>query len=69
MAKIDYTNKVDNQVSELPFINKVTAADMNEIKASVNTLYDERVGWARYDDTQYTSASLRYDWRNTFYSI
>jgi len=57
MAKIDYTNKVDNQVSELPSINKVTAADMNEIKASVNELYDERVGWARYDDTQYTSAS------------
>ena len=57
MAKITYTTKVDNQVSELPSINKVTAADMNEIKTSVNELYDERVGWARYDDTQYTSAS------------
>lgn len=57
MAQITYTTKVDNQASELPAINKVTAADMNEIKASVNELYDERSGWARYDDTQYTSAA------------
>jgi hypothetical protein len=56
MAQITYSTKVDNQASELPAINKVTAADMNEIKASVNELYDERSGWARYDDTQYTSA-------------
>ena len=57
MAQITYTTKIDNQVSELPSINKVTADDLNEIKASVNVLYDERVGWARYDDTQYTSAT------------
>jgi hypothetical protein len=50
MAKIDYTNKVDNQVSELPSINKVTAADMNEIKTSVNAIYDDKGGFANYED-------------------
>lgn len=57
MAKITYTTKVDNQTSELAAINKVTADDMNEIKTSVNALYDNHRGWARYDDTQYTSSS------------
>ena len=41
MAKITYTNKV--ALSPQPGIsaeNKVTDADMNEIKTSVNTLYD-----------------------------
>jgi hypothetical protein len=50
MAKINYTNKVDNQVSELPSINKVTAADMNEIKTSVNAIYDDKGGFANYED-------------------
>lgn len=39
MAVITYTNKVDNRTTSLAAINKVTAADMNEIKASVNALY------------------------------
>ena len=36
MAKITYTTKIDNQTSALPAVNKVAAADMNEIKTSVN---------------------------------
>jgi hypothetical protein len=57
MSKITYTDKVDNTVSALPAINKVAAADLNEIKESVNYLYDNVPGWARYDDTQYTTLS------------
>lgn len=55
MSKITYTAKADNTISALPEINKVTASDMNEIKTSVNVLYDNLPGWARYDDTQYTA--------------
>lgn len=41
MSKIAYTNKVNLITNPLiPAINKVQADDMNEIKASVNTLYD-----------------------------
>ncbi|MBP6659711.1 MAG: hypothetical protein KA174_03470 [Chitinophagales bacterium] len=40
MAKITYTNKVDKRVTNVPEKNKVTAADMNEIKTSVNEIYD-----------------------------
>ena len=40
MAKITFTNKEDNRVLDLPEINKVTASNMNEIKTSVNALYD-----------------------------
>lgn len=40
MAKITYTNKEDRRVVDVPDINRVTAADMNEIKTSVNALYD-----------------------------
>ena len=50
MAKIIYTNKVDNQISSLPDVNKITASDVNEIKESVNTLYDLKGGWADYAD-------------------
>jgi len=50
MAKITYTNKTDNQTSALPDINKVTAADLNEIKTSVNDLYDTLGGFAFYED-------------------
>ena len=50
MAKITYTNKTDNQTSALPAINKVTAADLNEIKTSVNDLYDTLGGFAFYED-------------------
>ena len=50
MAKIAYTSKADNVVSGLPEINKVTAANMNEIKTSVNALYDTLGGFAFYED-------------------
>lgn len=39
MAAITYTNKVDNRTSSLAEVNKVTAANMNEIKTSVNVVY------------------------------
>ena len=51
MAKITYTTKIDNQTSVLPAINKVTAADLNEIKTSVNDIYDTLGGFAYYVDT------------------
>lgn len=50
MAKITYSTKSDNQISALPAINKVTAADMNEIKTSVNDIYDLLGGFAFYED-------------------
>lgn len=50
MAKITYNTKIDNVVSALPSINKVSAADLNEIKDSVNNLYDTRGGWVDYED-------------------
>ena len=56
MAKITYSNKTDNQTSALPAINKVTAADLNEIKTSVNDIYDTLGGFAYYVDTE-TSAT------------
>jgi hypothetical protein len=40
MTKILYTDKVDSEIRNVPNINKVTAADMNEIKASVNVNVD-----------------------------
>lgn len=60
MAKIIYTNKVDNQISSLPDVNKITASDVNEIKESVNNLYDLKGGWADYADatTSVTPISL-----------
>jgi hypothetical protein len=50
MSKITYTDKVDNVVSALPNINKVKAADLNEIKESVNAIYDDKGGFANYED-------------------
>jgi hypothetical protein len=50
MAKITFETKLDNQISELPSINKVAALDMNEIKSSVNQLYDDKGGFAYYQD-------------------
>lgn len=50
MAKITFTNKVDIKVSELPEINKITASNVNQIKSSVNNLYDNMGGWADYED-------------------
>ena len=51
MSKITYTDKVDNVISALPNINKVKAADLNEIKDSVNAIYDDKGGFANYEDT------------------
>ena len=51
MAKITFSAKTDNQTSELPEINKITAANINEIKNSVNELYDSQGGWAFYEDS------------------
>lgn len=58
MAKIAYTNKVALRSSLESAQNLVRAEDLNEIKASVNTLYDEGAnqvknafGWALYVDT------------------
>jgi hypothetical protein len=43
MAKITYTNKVTlNPQPSIANENKVTDSDMNEIKSSVNTLYDNQ---------------------------
>lgn len=44
MAKINYQNKVAlNPLPSIPNENKVTDADMNEIKTSVNDLYDNPI--------------------------
>lgn len=51
MTKITFSAKTDNQTSELPEINKITAANINEIKNSVNDLYDSQGGWAFYEDS------------------
>jgi hypothetical protein len=40
MAKIAYTDKVSIVSNPNPLLNKVTSADLNEIKTSVNSLYD-----------------------------
>lgn len=50
MTKITYDTKVTAITNTLPEINKVTSANMNEVKASVNALYDE-VGWVKYTDS------------------
>lgn len=56
MAKITFTNKTDNQTSALAEIYKVTASNVNEIKSSVNAIYDDQGGFAFYEDTA-TSAT------------
>jgi hypothetical protein len=50
MAKIAYTNKVSIIDNSVPAINQWKAEDANEVKTSVNYLYD-RYGWERYFDT------------------
>lgn len=50
MSKITYTDKVDNVISALPNINKLKASDLNEIKESVNAIYDDKGGFANYED-------------------
>lgn len=58
MAKITFTNKTDNSTSELAEIYKVTAANVNEIKTSVNALYDTLGGFAYYEDTATTATPI-----------
>lgn len=53
MSKIAFTDKVDSVTNPNPAINKVTAGNMNEIKVSVNDLYDS-IGWINYRDTVHT---------------
>ena len=50
MAKITYTDKVDLNTTAVNAVNKVSAADINEIKDSINALYNIP-GWANYADT------------------
>ena len=45
MAKITYSTKVQSIENPLPEINKYTAANANEVKSSVNYLYDN-LGWS-----------------------
>jgi hypothetical protein len=63
MAKITFTNKTDNQTSALAEIYKVTAANVNEVKTSVNALYDDKGGFAFYEDaaTSVTPINLTQD--------
>lgn len=63
MAKITFTNKTDNQTSALAEIYKVTAANVNEVKTSVNALYDDQGGFAFYEDaaTSVTPINLSQD--------
>lgn len=43
MAKIEFEDKTSLRNSDIPEVNKLTAANINEIKASVNNLYDNPV--------------------------
>lgn len=58
MAKITFTNKTDNTTSGLADIYKIKAADVNEIKASVNALYDTLGGFAYYEDAATTGTPI-----------
>lgn len=40
MAKITYLDKIDRRLVPIPNENKVSAGDLNEIKQSVNAVYD-----------------------------
>jgi len=51
MAKITFSNKTDNQTSSLGEIYKVTAENVNEVKTSVNALYDTLGGVVHYEDS------------------
>lgn len=63
MSKITYIDKIDNQISDLADQYKVKASDMNEIKTSVNALYDLQGGFADYEDatTSTTPINLTVD--------
>lgn len=50
MSRITFDTKISSVSNPLPDVNKVTADDLNEIKLSVNDLYDD-VGVVVYVDT------------------
>lgn len=54
--KITFEDKEDKRLNPALRKNKVIGADLNEIKNSVNYLYDVN-GWSEYKDTQHTSIS------------
>lgn len=63
-----YLTKADNQVTSVPIINKVVAADMNQLKASITELYailanalvqvDVPLSKASFDGPNYADARL-----------
>jgi len=53
MAKITYPTKISVVDNQLPEANKFTAVNANEVKASINALYDA-VGVINYTDTVHT---------------
>lgn len=67
MPKVTFTNKVDLRTTAVLPINKVVAADMNEVKAGINALYDmfASLKWAKpikltsasFSGGQYTNAT------------
>ena len=64
MARIGFTDKVDRRTLDFPIINKVTAANINEIKASINAIYD-----ALDNMTQVVNIAIdEYDFDGTSYS-
>ncbi len=57
MAKISFINKLAIRLfPTIPVENKLTDNNVNEIKESVNALYDGS-GWISYTDTTYTSSN------------
>lgn len=56
MTKVTFANKVDTVSNPAPQINKATASDFNELKASINAIY-ESSGWIAYIDSVNTSAN------------
>lgn len=57
MSKVQYTDKTNAQSTATPTTQKVSAADMNELKAAINALYDER-GWGYYQDDDSTQQTI-----------
>ena len=72
MAKIQYTNKVNlNTNPQVPDKNKVSATDMNEIKQSVNDLYDNKLDADQVVNTQSNSQTDTYscDYSNDHFEL
>jgi hypothetical protein len=58
MAKINYADKQDFRTTATSANKKVTAADMNEIKESVNYLYDNTASEWTYTEVDISSAEI-----------